>query len=386
MLNIYLDEKGTSVKLQLPNIFKDHHIVAQPTPTTVGYDEWPLSLALWRKFYNSHGKYKPELNEYFHMYQFQLNFSMFCVTSALGISWQHLNHPNLLVRSVYRFHVYFHIRLILHELGIFLPHEVGFSKVKNAYIKSAYYSICDDYGVDANETWMHGDWFYTTDYAIFGHEVKATERSPPDNLTRWIITQSKGFTKKGIEQISRSVRAYVYLVLTSQVQARSSIVGNSAPAVDAQKVFKSTFKELINEDYSIGTDIERYQGVLEHTLSKVDFSVGIGIYMLPSNLNLSIGKTKGYNNKILVSNTGMKIVSNRDINKDNKNLTPPGPGRAEGVAHDAPKMMKSTNKPVKVHFVAQHDNPEMLTERHNDEKLTITFLIVGTGLIAYHFW
>ena len=23
---------------------------------------------------------------------------------------------------------------------------------------------------------------------IFGHEVKATERSPPDNLTRWIIT------------------------------------------------------------------------------------------------------------------------------------------------------------------------------------------------------
>ena len=31
-----LDEKRTSVKIQLPNIFKDHHIVAQPTPTTVG--------------------------------------------------------------------------------------------------------------------------------------------------------------------------------------------------------------------------------------------------------------------------------------------------------------------------------------------------------------
>ena len=92
---------------------------------------------------------------------------------------------------------------------------------------------------------MYGNWFYTTDYAIFGHEWKATERSPPDNLPRWIMTQSKGFTKKGIEQISRSVRAYVYLVLSSQVQARSSIVGNSAPAVDAQKVFKNTFKELI---------------------------------------------------------------------------------------------------------------------------------------------
>ena len=111
---------------------------------------------------------------------------------------------------------------------------------------------------------MYGDWFHTTDYAIFCHEVKATERSPPDNLT-----------KKGIEQISRSVGAYVYLVLSSQVKARPSIVGNSAPAVDAQKDFRSTFKELIKEDYSIGINIERCQGVLEHALSKVEFSVDI---------------------------------------------------------------------------------------------------------------
>ena len=110
LLNIYLDEKGTLVKIQLPNIFKDLHIVAQPTTTGIGYDEWPLSLAILRNFYNSHGKYKPELNEYFDMYRCQLNFAMFAATSALGISWQHLNHPNLLVSAVYRFHVYFHVR------------------------------------------------------------------------------------------------------------------------------------------------------------------------------------------------------------------------------------------------------------------------------------
>ena len=144
LLDVYLDEKGTSVKIQLPNIFKDHHIVVQPTPTTVGYDEWSLSLILRIKFYNSHGKYKPELNQYFHMYRSQLNFALFAVTSALGISWQHLYHPNLLVRSVYRFHVYFHMRLTLHGLGILLRHEVGFSKVKNSYIQSAYYSVCDN--------------------------------------------------------------------------------------------------------------------------------------------------------------------------------------------------------------------------------------------------
>ena len=222
LLDLYLDEKGPSVKIHLPNIFKDHHVVAKPSPTTVGYDEWSLSIALWRKFYNSHGKHKPELKEFFDIYQCQSILAMFCSISALGISWQHLNHSNLVVRSVYRFHVCFHVRLILHGLGVFLPHEDVFSKFKNTYIKSDYYSICDDYGVNLDETWMYGDWFYTINYGIFGHEVKATERSPPDNLRRWIITQSKGFTRKRTKKMSRSVMAYVYLALTSQAQARSN--------------------------------------------------------------------------------------------------------------------------------------------------------------------
>ena len=205
---------------------------------------------------------------------------------------------------------------------------------------------------------MHGDWFYTTGYGIFGHEVKATKRSPPDSLTRWIIIQSKGFTRKGIEKIRRSVRTYIYLILISQVQARSSIVGNSGPTMDARQVFKSTFKELINEDdYSIANDISHYQGVLEYALSKADFSVGMSIYMLLSNLNLNIGKKKGYNNKIL------KIGSNRDINKNHKKLP-------------SDKSKKTVAPAV------QHD----LIEKHNDEKLAITFMIVGAGLIAYYIW
>ena len=108
--------------------------------------------------------------------------------------------------------------------------------------------------------------------------------------------------------------------------------------------------------------------MLEHTLSKVDFSVGIGIYMLPSDLNLSIGKKKGYNNQILVSNTDMKNVSNRDINKNRKKLFI--------IPLDLPKIV----------FPATRYDLKMLTEKHKDEKLAITFLIVGAGLIAYHFW
>ena len=211
---------------------------------------------------------------------------------------------------------------------------------------------------------MHRDWFYTTGYGIFGHEVKVTGGSLADNLTRWIITQSKAFKGKGIEEISRSVRAYVYLVLTFQVQTRSRTVGNSEPAADAQQVFKSTFKALINEHYSIGINIERYQVVLKHVLSKVNFSVTTGTYMIPSDLNLSMRKTKEYNNKILVSNTDINIGSN----KDHKKLPPPD---------DMPKIVIPA---------VRYDNPKMLTEKHNNEKLVITLLMVEAGLIAYHFW
>ena len=90
--------------------------------------------------------------------------------------------------------------------------------------------------------------------------------------------------------------------------------------------------------------------------------------MLASDLNLNIGKTKGYNNKILVRNTDMKSGSNRDINKDYKKLSVTSP--------DVPKIVIPA---------ARHDL-KMLTKKHNYEKLAITILTIGGGLIAYHFW
>lgn len=70
--------------------------------------------------------------------------------------------------------------------------------------------------------------------------------------------------------------------------------------MDSQQVSNSTsttmkinLTHLIKEDYSIGAGTARYQSVLELALSKVDFSIGKGIDMLPNNLNLNIGKTVG---------------------------------------------------------------------------------------------
>lgn len=120
-----------------------------------------------------------------------------------------------------------------------MPHEDGFSKVKNPYIKSTYYSICDGYGAIANEIWMNGlvlyeglccFWLYRKGYK----KVPITQHYMMDN------SQCKGFMRKGIAKVSRSMGEYqFYLFLTYQILTRSNIVGNSASTMNAQqKIFK----------------------------------------------------------------------------------------------------------------------------------------------------
>ena len=45
------------------------------------------------------------------LWQTQLNFAVFCASSACGVSSEHLNYTkHSMIRAVYRFHVYYHVR------------------------------------------------------------------------------------------------------------------------------------------------------------------------------------------------------------------------------------------------------------------------------------
>ena len=89
-------------------------------------------------------------------------------------------------------------------------------------------------------------------------------------------------------RISESVRAYAYLILSSQASAWSSIVGNTVSALTAQSAFLSNFEDIVNRRVNIQEEIKRYQDTLGYTSSKVDNSVGQNIHMLPSDMNLKI--------------------------------------------------------------------------------------------------
>ena len=110
----------------------------------------------------------------------------------------------------------------------------------------------------------------------------------PDSMTRWIIEGSLGFTDVGLLRISEGVRASAYLILSSQASARSGIVGNTVSALTAQSAFLDNFENVVNCRVDSREDIKCYQDTLSCTSSKVDYSMGENIYMLPSDMNLKI--------------------------------------------------------------------------------------------------
>ena len=108
------------------------------------------------------------------------------------------------------------------------------------------------------------------------------------------------------------------MTLTSQTSTRGPIIGHEARNLDAQRMFLNTFENTVNRRVNIPEDIRRFQKTLQYARSKVDYVISEFIYMLPSNMNLRIGKVKDYNNKILISSPGFKIGTNLKINLDVK--------------------------------------------------------------------
>ena len=71
----------------------------------------------------------------------------------------------------------------------------------------------------------------------------------------------------------------------------------------------------MNRRADIQEDIKCYQDTLSYALNKVDYSMGKGNYMLPSNMNLNIRSgTAGYNNEIVISDGTSSLGRNDMVN------------------------------------------------------------------------
>ena len=75
-------------------------------------------------------------------------------------------------------------------------------------------------------------------------------------------------------------------------------------------------EDVINSEVDLPSSIERYQLVLQYARSKVDFVVGSGLYMMPSDMDLYIGTINGYNNLITIAIDDLQLGFNDDINEE----------------------------------------------------------------------
>ena len=220
-------------------------------------------------------------NDPLQLYQTCVNFAVFCATSGLGISVEHFKGAKPLMSSIVRFHLYYHVRRILYIMEVKLPSEKGFSKYSTKYSKEAYVSLCKDYGVGE-------DWNWCNQYIFSTYQGSRLTVTDANSWSRWIIQKTRGLTREGVEMLSESVRVYVYCLLTAQSSTRSNIIGDTSPNFEAQKLFAKEVEDFVKRDMLLHEDISRYQSILSNARSSVDYSLGKGIYMFPSDLQLKV--------------------------------------------------------------------------------------------------
>ena len=118
----------------------------------------------------------------------------------------------------------------------------------------------------------------------------------------------------------------------------------------------------MNRRLDIREGIKRYQDTLSYASSKVDYSVGENIYMLPSSMNWKIKTgTIGYNNKILVSNEKFILGKNEKVN-----LVAPA------MKSHKTNSLGLTHAPA---ISQKNQEPKIIT--HNEEKIALVLALAG---------
>ena len=120
-------------------------------------------------------------------------------------------------------------------------------------------------------------------------------------------------------------------------------------------------------------DIKRYQDTLSYASSKIHYSVGENLYMLPSDMNLKIRSgTAGHNNKILISDGKFSLGKNENVN-----LTVP-----VMKSHKTNSLEPTT---IKSHSNAAQGLTHAPTISHEDEKTALILFLTGGFTIWFLF-
>jgi len=329
-------------------------------------------------------------------WQTQLNFVTWCATTGCGVSvHDHISgrydftpESAQLSKSIFRFHVYYQTRPILHQMRAALPTDESWNAFSNAYDHTVYQTICIEFGVDPqNSDWRttrgtqwlaKGPGSYMDRFGFHPQSYLKQLADANDGFVDFMLDQTMGFTHAGVERLNDSIRTYVWAILGAQDQERTPILG-SGTAFTAQKMFLTNISAAIEQAEE--TSVSKYQSVLQYARGKLDFVVGEQLYMCPSDMTLTLlsAHISGYNNEILVAIRDMAPGQNNDLNAEK---LPP----MQTIDNDRPSITTSIAshaplEPVKPVDVQGADSP--VPSDHEDTKTLLTVAAIGAGIVYY---
>ena len=113
--------------------------------------------------------------------------------------------------------------------------------------------------------------------------------------------------------------------------------------------------------------------------------IGEKMYMIPSDMNLRIGKIKNYNNKILESKSYFKLGINKKINLDEEKGKPNVKPEGEGIVKTKPDVKQKKEPDVKSNKEHKQDvkRPDINEITYEEENVA---LVLGITSIFTVWW
>ena len=349
-------------------------------------------------------------------YQNQVNFAVYCATTLCGLpEISSISEP--LIKSVYQFHFYYQVRKILKNLQVPLPTDNTFNASNNNINITQFTRLCNEFKISTSTDFrtkkgdnnglgtmqfmghfIHGNGYieHRNNYALpdkhytfsQSHYIAKIERIQQNNYGWEYFIQAKfqKLTQPGIVRLNDSIRTYVYCILASQAETRSAIIGQFGTELDAQKQFIKLLEDSINQHADIPTSIARYQKSLSDTHKRLDYVIGPGLYIIPSDMILKVGTIENYNNNILIANENMNPGKN-DINSE-KNTPPPlmkGPTIKRSVLKTNNEVGDSKAERVKPDEVVEKKDSKAEISDHENIKFYLFLATGGLVTLALYF-
>ena len=287
-------------------------------------------------------------------WQCQVNFAVSCASNFSGISQYHMFDESLpnLVRSVMKFHFYFTVRKILSYLECPLPGDEAFRQNNNNINLRKFDDIKRQYNHKQILKFDFRMWYGMK----FNKKHRTYSPRAENGFCYFIPKTSTGLLKEGLSNINDSIRNYVILILASQVESRSQIIGNSGKKFDAQKLFLTLFESSINQSKStmISDDISRFQDYVTKAKIHLNYVLGPDLYLISDNLVMNLN-SHGYNNQLIVGKKNQHF----GVNQINQSIIP----RVPLMQGSKPKIQLIQSK------IQQHPQSKIQSNIHLPQKL-----------------